>query len=245
MSGGVAEELVVCRALEIGYGGRSILPAFDLTLRRAEFWAVIGRNGSGKTSLLRTVLGLIPPTGGTVTRAPGLRLSYLPQRSNIDEFYPLLAREVVEMGTERGFSFLGFTRKVEAARITRALEAMGVADLAERPFRQLSEGQKQRILFARVAASQADLAILDEPTSAMDMIAEREAFELLDDLRRQQGMTIVIVSHYVGLARSFAAHAVLVDRDAHSVVVGTSDEVFSNRVFRERYGGSLPPDNHA
>jgi zinc transport system ATP-binding protein len=238
-------EIVACRSLEIGYGGKSILPAIDLTVRQREFWAVIGRNGSGKTSLLRTVLGLIPAAHGSITRKPGLRLSYLPQRSSIDELYPLLAREVVEMGVERGFSFLGFTRKMEIGEITRALDAMGVGDLAERPFRQLSEGQKQRILFARVAASRADLAILDEPTSAMDMIAEREAFGLLDDLRRRQGMTIVIVSHYLGLARSFASHAVLVDRDARAVVVGTGDEVFANRIFRERYADSLPRESHA
>jgi zinc transport system ATP-binding protein len=242
---GASRELVTGRGLVIGHARKGILPPIELSLRSAEFWAVIGRNGSGKTTLLRTLLGLAEPVRGEVRRAPGLRISYLPQRSSIDELYPLLAREVVAMGVERHWSFLGFTRKIEAAQVSRALSDMGVSDLSERPFRQLSEGQKQRVLFARVAASQAEVAILDEPTSAMDQIAEREAFVLLDGLRKNQRLAIVVVSHYLGLAREFADHAVLVDRDAGAVVVGSSEEVFSNSMFRARYGTSPPAESDA
>jgi zinc transport system ATP-binding protein len=231
-----AAELVVCRALEVGHAGRSILPPIDLRIARGEFWAVIGRNGSGKTTWLRTVLGLAPQVRGEVRRTPGLRVSYLPQRSTLDELYPLLAREVVAMGSERDWSFLGLKKRIAMEVVKRSLSEMGVLDLAERPFRQLSEGQKQRVLFARVAASSAELAILDEPTSAMDVIAEREAFGLLDDLRRRQNLGIVVVSHYLGLAREFADRAVLLDRDAPAVVVGTCEEIFENQVFQARYG---------
>jgi len=224
------DALVECARLEVGHAGRAILPAIDLSIRRGEFWAVIGRNGSGKTTWLRTVLGLAPPIRGSVLRAAGLRVSYLPQRSTLDELYPLLAREVVAMGAERAW---------------QALAEMGVADLRERPFRQLSEGQKQRVLFARIAASHAELTILDEPTSAMDVIAEREAFELLDELRKRQNLAIVVVSHYLGLARSFADRAVLLDRDAKAVIVGSCEDVFSNQVFRDRYAGSLATERHA
>ena len=232
--------LLRCRSLEVGHRGSPVLPKIDLSIARGELWAIIGRNGSGKTTWLRTVLGLLPPVSGTIERAPDVRLSYLPQRSSLDELYPLLAREVVRMGTLRGWSFFGPRFGGESAEVDGALAEMKVAELADRPFRQLSEGQKQRVLFARIAASNAELALLDEPTSAMDVVAEREAFALLDGLRKTRQMAIIVVSHYLGLVREFADRALLLDRDTPAVVVGTPEEVFNHQVFSERYGESIP-----
>jgi len=232
-----ALELLACRALIVGHAGAALLPPIDLSLRAGEFWAVIGRNGSGKTSWLRTLLGLLEPVSGRVQAAHGaLRISYLPQKSALDELYPLLAREVVAMGIERGWSFLGRGRGKRALEVDRALSEMGALALADRPFHELSEGQKQRVLLARVAASDAQLVILDEPTSAMDAIAEREAFALLDGLRRRRGMTVVVVSHYLGLVQKFADRGLLLDRDTPAIVTGSIDEVFGHSSFRERYG---------
>lgn len=230
-------ELLACRALVVGHAGSALLPPIDLSLRAGEFWAVIGRNGSGKTSWLKTLLGLLSPVSGRVYAPNGrVRLSYLPQKSALDELYPLLAREVVSMGTERGWSFLGRGRGARAHEVDRALSEMDALSLADRPFCQLSEGQKQRVLLARVAASGAELAVLDEPTSAMDAVAEREAFSLLDGLRQRRGMAVVVVSHYLGLVRQFADRGLLLDRDTPAVVTGSIDEVFGHSTFRERYG---------
>lgn len=232
-----ATELLACRALVVGHGAGALLPPIDLSVRAGEFWAVIGRNGSGKTTWFRTLLGLLEPVSGRVhARNGGVRFSYLPQKSALDELYPLLAREVVAMGTERGWSFLGPGRGKRLVEVDRALSEMGALALADRPFRQLSEGQKQRVLLARVAASDAELVILDEPTSAMDAIAEREAFALLDGLRRRRGMAVVVVSHYLGLVRQFADRALLLDRDTPAIVSGSIDEVLGHSFFRERYG---------
>ena len=112
------------------------------------------------------------------------------------------------------------------------------------PFRRLSEGQKQRVLFARLAAARAELALLDEPTSAMDVVAECEAFKLLDGMRKKQRTTIVVVSHYLGVAREYADRVILMDRDTPAVVIGTADEVFSHELFRERYGEPCVHDHH-
>src|SRR5262249_3717496 len=89
--------LVVCKNAEVGYLGQPILPPIDLEIRPAEFWAVIGRNGSGKTTWLKTVLGLLSPVRGKIERKEGMKLTYLPQRKAIDELYPLLARDVVRL----------------------------------------------------------------------------------------------------------------------------------------------------
>jgi zinc transport system ATP-binding protein len=231
------EKLLGCRGLLVGYQGRAILPPVDLTICRGELWAVIGRNGAGKTTWLRTLLGLLTPIGGEVAHERrGLKLSYLAQRQTFDDLYPLRAGDVVGMGLERGASFLALQRGAAQARVMRALSLVGASELVARPFRQLSEGQKQRVLFARVAASEPDLAVLDEPTSAMDLVAEREALELLQRLRRELGMAIVIVSHYLGLAREFADRALLLDRELEQVVSGTPRTVLEHELFKKRYG---------
>ncbi|MFZ5893911.1 MAG: metal ABC transporter ATP-binding protein [Myxococcota bacterium] len=231
------EPLLSCRELVVGYRGAALLPPISLSLRRGEIWAVIGRNGSGKTSFMKTILALQPPVSGEVRRERSdLKLAYVAQRQAYDDFYPLLARDVVGMGLERNRTFWRRPRADRGERIQRALSLCGASELAERPFRQLSEGQKQRVLFARVAVGEPDLALLDEPTSAMDVVAERESFELITRLAAELSLCIVLVSHYLGVVCRFADRALLLDRELGSVVQGTPDSVLSHDSFRVRYG---------
>jgi len=233
----VGLELLVCRDLRIGRGGEALLPPFDLTVRAGELWAVIGRNGSGKTTLLRTLLGLLPPVSGSVTLGrPNLKFAYLSQRAGLDEFYPLLGEDVVAMGCERGWSFARPRGKDLRQRVERALSEMGTQQFGLEPYGSLSDGQKQRVMFTRLAVSDAELLLADEPTSAMDMVAEREAFRLLDRIRHERGLGIVIASHFLGLAQRLADRVVLLDRDAPAVVIGTPGEVFAHAGFRDNYG---------
>jgi zinc transport system ATP-binding protein len=227
--------LLSCAALRVGYGGRAILPPIDLAIGPGEFWVVLGRNGSGKTTLFRTLLGLQAPISGTVSRgAHDLRFAYVPQRTAFDPLVPMLAREVVRQGCERGLSVLA-PRVARPPIVRSSLEEVHAWDLAERSFRSLSEGQKQRVLLARLIASEAHLALLDEPTAAMDAVAEREAFGYLDELRRKRATTIVVVSHYLGVAHAYADHAVFLDNEASEVVVGEPGEVVCHPAFRLRY----------
>ena len=235
MTSDALQPLLRCAGLKIGHQ-RPILPPIDLTLGAGELWSIIGRNGSGKTTWFRTVLGLLEPQGGRVELLRSdLRLSYIPQRTSYDDLYPVRARDVVAMGTDRRWSFLT-PRMREPHEVTSALAEVGATELAHRPFRSLSEGQKQRVLLARLVASRAEIALLDEPTAAMDAVAEREAFALMERLRRTHGITIVVVSHYLGAAREFADRALLIDREAQAVVSGLPGDVFSHPVFLERYG---------
>jgi zinc transport system ATP-binding protein len=237
--------LLQCRQLVVGHGGRGILPPVDIDIRPGQLWAVIGRNGAGKTTWLRTLLGLLPPVSGALAfpgRAP--RLSYLAQRQTFDPHYPLRVRDVVAMGTDRGSCWFARPR-AQAALVDASLQQVGASELAQRPFRELSEGQKQRVLFARVAAAQPDLAVLDEPTSAMDLVAEQEAWQLLQRLRQEAGLALIVVSHYVGLAGRYADQIVFLDRESSAAVVGTPREVFAHSLFRQRYGDSHEPQRSA
>ena len=230
-----------CADLVVGYGDQALLPPINLELKAGEFLAVIGRNGSGKTTFIRTALGIIPPLRGSATRPTHSRLSYLPQRAAFDELYPVHCRDVVAMGIERGWSFIRPRPKEVDSRIDRALEEMEINELSHTPFRQLSEGQKQRVLFARLIASEAELAFLDEPTSAMDEVAEREAYSYLARLQHHHKTTIVVVSHYLGVAREFSDRVLLLDRDTPDVVLGEPDDVFHSKSFAARYSDRPPP----
>lgn len=227
--------LYTCDRLEIGYGRAPLLPPISLSVGRGEFWAVVGRNGSGKTTWFRTLLGLQPPVGGTVIHPGGPpRATYIPQRQGYDPIYPLTAAQVVAMAVDRGWSFTRPRAGGDAVRA--ALAEVGAAELASRTFRSLSEGQKQRVLLARLVAAEADVAFLDEPTAAMDRVAEREALALLDRVRARHGTTIVVVSHDLAVARAYADHCLFLDRATQHLAVGTPAEVFQHPGFRERYG---------
>jgi zinc transport system ATP-binding protein len=230
-------ERLRCVQLQVGHGGRAILPPIDLAMRRGELWAVVGRNGTGKTTWLRTLLGLIAPVAGSLQRRAGLRVSYAAQHVRFDPLFPALCRDVVAMAADRAWSFAR-PRLFEPRAVRPALERAGAWALADRPFRALSEGQQQRVLLARMIASQPELALLDEPTSAMDAVAEREALAVLDELRKERGTTVVMVSHYLGLVRELADRVLLLDGSAGAVVIGTPHEVLDHEAFRRNYAHS-------
>jgi manganese/iron transport system ATP-binding protein len=209
-----------------------------MAIRGGETWALVGRNGSGKSTYLRTLLGLLPPLAGEVVwRKPAARRVYLAQGTDLEASYPLLARDVVALGAEYGTSFLNFRAHTRAKRrAEQALERLGVGDLGGLPFRDLSLGQKQRVSFARLAVARVDLAVLDEPTSAMDSVAEREALEMLRRIQRETGVALLLVSHFLGLVRDFADRVLFFDRDGSHVVAGSPLEVFSDPAFVASYG---------
>ncbi|MFH1812485.1 MAG: metal ABC transporter ATP-binding protein [Pseudomonadota bacterium] len=217
----------------VGWQGKPLLPPVDLGIRQGDFWAVIGRNGSGKSTWFKTLLGLTPPIAGSVDWVrTGVALSYVPQRNDFDPLYPATAWDVVTMGTQRGLGFL-WPRHPRAARdrVERAFEAAEAVALKHMAFCDLSEGQKQRVMLARVVASEPVLALLDEPTAAMDVRAEEETLQLIDRLRRQYNMGVVIVSHFLGVAARYAEHVMLVDKEHQSVRVGPPAEVLSHVDF--------------
>ncbi len=232
-----SEPLLALRGVRVGYGGRAILPALDLEVRRGEVWALVGRNGAGKTTLMRTMLGLLPPVEGPVATAPGLRRAYVPQRGDFDLRVPARVIDFARGGADVGWSFLRpWHSAAERARVTDALERTDTARLAHRAFATLSEGQKQRVLIARALCSVPALLVLDEPTSAMDAANEAAVFALIDRLRRDLQVAIVIASHRLSFVPRYASHIALVDRDDGVALTGPATEIMDGPVFRHRYG---------
>jgi zinc transport system ATP-binding protein len=230
-----------CERLVVGHGGRGLLPPCDLDLRRGKLTMVLGRNGSGKTTFFRTVLGLLPPVSGAVRRQPGVRVAYVGQGISLDRILPLRARDVVAWGLLSGWSFLSRRNGRAEAACARALAEAGAAELADRPFRDLSEGQKQRVLLARMLAAEPHVGFLDEPTAAMDAVAEEQAIAHLARLAHERDMAIVVISHVLGLASRFADDVVFLDRDDGVIVTGPPATVFEHPSFRRQFGSLEVP----
>jgi zinc transport system ATP-binding protein len=212
-----SSSLIACRRLVVGHRGRGLLPPFDLSIGAGELMIVVGRNGSGKTTFARTLLGLVAPVAGSVTAAAS-RLAYVPQVAAIDPAIPLRVKDLVGWGRLRGWDSIG--------------------DLRNHRLSELSGGQLQRVLLARMLAGDAQLAVLDEPTAAMDALSELAAFRRLRELAHERGIGIVIVTHEVAVAAPFADSIAFFDPDhgQGQVLVGAAGVVASNPRFCALFG---------
>ena len=231
-------EVLKIDGLEVGYGRTAILPPVHLTVRRGEMWAVLGHNGGGKTTLLRTLLGLLPRVGGGIVWASGRRhVGYVPQRSSVDADLPARTIDVVRKGLHQDWSFLNPLGWLgQGATVDRAMRDTRTPPLRSRQFGTLSEGEKQRVLMAQALVSDPPMLILDEPTSAMDLNAERATFELLEGLRRDRNLAVMLVSHHLAVVAEYASHVLLVDKDARFLLSGTVEEVAAHPAWQERFG---------
>jgi ABC-type Mn2+/Zn2+ transport system ATPase subunit len=227
--------LVRLEEVAIGYAGRAVLAGVTLTVERGDFLGVVGPNGGGKTTLLRTLLGVLPPVRGRRVQPAPLRVGYVPQRDHVEALWPITVSEVVLMGR---YALVGPGRRVGAEdrrHATAALGRLAIADLAGRPFRTLSGGQRQRTLIARALAAEPQLLALDEPTSGMDPSAELAAMDILADLRRTEPLAVIMVSHRLEAVANYANRLAFVDRDQALWRVGTLDEMLQPELLSALY----------
>jgi len=225
--------------LRVGYDKRAILPPISAMIAPGELWAVIGPNGAGKSTFVRTLLGLQPPVAGRVERAPGLRMSYVPQQSALDTIFPISVAEFVLMGRQAPGQFFGLSSRADRDAARAALEEVEAADLARRQLRDLSGGQRQRVLIARAIASRAALFLLDEPTSALDIAAEQQVMELIGSLRARHDTAVVMVTHLVEDGLERADRALLLDRDHGVALAATAAEMRASTTFAHISGRAL------
>src|SRR3989338_2650133 len=176
------------RRLVVGYQGKAILPPIDLEIRRAENWVVVGRNGSGKSTLLKTLLRLLAPVDGEVIRPAGIEVSYVAQRHHIEPTVPMRGVDLAAMGRDQDWSFLNpFKTPDSQADVVEAIQRVGATSFAGKRFDAMSGGQQQKIMLAGAFVWNPAVMILDEPTAAMDVVAERATLDVLGQLRKDLG----------------------------------------------------------
>lgn len=231
-----APVVLSARALRPGYANTAILPPISFDLRAGEIWALFGPNGGGKSSLLRTLLGLQAPIAGEVIRS-NVRTSAVPQRQRVDPLIPGRALDFVRAGADRRWSFLRpFTSSEGRAAVEGAIDDAEVRSILHQPYDELSEGQKQRVLIARALASQPGLLALDEPTSAMDPFHEEAVFRLLEKVAASRNLGVLVASHHMHILTECAQNAIYVDRERNLVLSGPFEEVAAHPVVIARYG---------
>jgi len=246
-------DLIQFDNVTLGYRQRVVLRELRFTIRAGEFFGIVGANGSGKTTILRALLGILKPQSGQIigylpaggvlpeggrvvlSETPGaMRFGYVPQRGVLDEMYPLTGRDIVMMSRAAVCGPLQWPGAADRQVVQAALEQVGAGELADRPFRALSGGQKQRLLIARALASESRLLVLDEPTDGMDLEGQRSILDLIARLRAESGITVVYVTHRLNELANVVQRLLLLH--AGQVRVGTADEVLTSEVLSAVYG---------
>ncbi len=206
---------LTCQNLAVGYEGRAVLENLNFSVCPGDYLCIVGENGSGKSTLMKTILGLQPPVWGKVLTGDGLRknkIGYLPQQTPVQRDFPASVREIVLSGCQGRCGDRPFYSKGEKQLAQTAMERMQVAALAKRCYRTLSGGQQQRVLLARALCAAQNMLLLDEPVSGLDPKVTGEMYGLIQRLNREDGVTILMISHDITAALTYASHILHVGR---------------------------------
>ena len=230
--------LIKLENASIGYDKREFFTSINLSIQQGEFWGIIGPNGGGKTTLLKTILGLIPPVSGKVRYREDkpLTFGYVPQRENFDHIFPISVAEFVAMGRYIRIPFGRRVKKEDWKIVMSSLERVEIPHLKDRPFRSLSGGEKQRSLLAHALAGEPDLLILDEPTASMDIKGETAIMELIRRIKEKENLTVLMVSHFLNTVARFADHVAVIDKDSGVFSSGNLEEVFRGETLSMIFG---------
>ena len=234
------EAAVEFSSAAVARGGRTIWEHGDFSVPHGSLVVVIGPNGSGKTTLLRVILGLLPLSAGkvrvlgTTPRRGDPRIGYVPQNYTATVGNAVRARDLVALGLAGGRWGLSRLTATERHRVESTIESVGATAFADRRMSTLSGGQQQRIAIAQALVSEPDLLLLDEPLANLDMRNQNEVVELLDAIRADGQMTVIVVAHDLNPLLSVLTGAVyLLDGHPHYDEI---DEVVDENLLTHLYG---------
>jgi ABC-type Mn2+/Zn2+ transport system ATPase subunit len=210
-------------------------------LQAGERLAIVGPNGAGKSTLLKIIAGVLTPTSGTVqifgAKPSGhICIAYIPQRSQVDWNFPVTVADVVMMGRVGQLGLFRNPKDKDWELVRRALETVRLSEFAKRQISQLSGGQQQRMFIARALAQQAELMLMDEPLTGLDVKSQDEVFEILDRLKAD-GVTVMVSLHDLQMAAERFDRVMLLHR--RMLGVGTPAEVLTPENLLAAYGGHL------
>lgn len=227
---------IECTGLCVGYDSKVIADNLNFSVSAGDYLCITGENGSGKSTLMKTLLGLLAPLGGQLEFGEGVsgnEIGYVPQQSPVRQDFPASVREVVTSGCLARTGILPFRSRERRALADDAMEKMHIAALADRCYRELSGGQRQRVLLARALCATRKIILLDEPTSGLDPAVSAEMYRLIRSLNRDDGVTVIMITHDISAALKYADNILCLDRE---VFFGTRDE------YLKSHGGIPAPD---
>ncbi|MBQ4207664.1 MAG: metal ABC transporter ATP-binding protein [Clostridia bacterium] len=213
-------ELLRLTDVSVGYEGKPVASHLSLTLSQGDYLCIVGENGAGKSTLMKTLLGLRTPLSGTIAFSDAIahnEIGYLPQQTQVQRDFPATVWEVVLSGCLNRSGLRPFYSKAQRQAALQWLERLDIAHLKNRSYRALSGGQQQRVLLARALCATKKLLVLDEPVAGLDPIVTADLYALIQRINREEGATIIMVSHDIAAALQYATHI---------LQVGGSDSFF-------------------
>lgn len=227
--------------LNVRYDHATALEDVSFQLERGERVAVVGPNGAGKSTLFKVIAGVLQPTSGVVNisgHVPGghICIAYLSQRSNVDWTFPVSVADVVMMGRIGKLGVFRWPKSSDWDYVHQCLDDVGLLPLAERQISELSGGQQQRMFIARALAQEAEIMLMDEPLSGLDVQSQEDIYAILDELRRRS-VTVMVATHDLDQAATHFDRAMLLN---HRLLgFGQPGEVFTTERLVTAYGGHL------
>jgi len=232
------------------YGKAPILEELSFSVPKGDFFIVIGPNGSGKTTLMKIISGLLKHRKGHLkildrpihryTRKELARtIAFVPQTTSVD--FPFTVMEVVLMGRSPHLGMLGLEKEEDLEAAEQALAFTGMDHLADRKMDQLSGGEQQRVFIARAICQEPQIMLLDEPTASLDLAHQSRVMDLMEKLKKDKGVTIVMVSHDVNLAAMYGDRLILL-KQGQIISSGLPKEVLTYGTLEEAYGCTLLVD---
>ena len=227
--------------LTAGYGGVPVIEDITFELACGERVAVVGPNGAGKSTLLLTLAGLLPATHGEVAiygheAGVHVHISFVPQRSRVDWTFPVDLADVVMMGRVGRLGLFRWPRARDWDYVRGCLEAVGMREMAHRQIGELSGGQQQRVFIARALAQEAELMLMDEPFTGLDVTSQEDVLRTLEELRRRN-VTLMVTTHDLALAAERFDRVMLLN---HRLIgLGAPPAVLTDERLAKAYGGHL------
>jgi iron complex transport system ATP-binding protein len=236
--------------LSHSFGENLVLQNITFQIPSKDFFIIIGPNGSGKTTLMKVISGILKPQNGRVVimdrsidqyhrKALARTIAFVPQMLSVD--FPFTVTEMVLMGRSPYLGILGLEEEKDMEIARQAIAFTGMENLAHRKLDQLSGGEQQRVFIARAICQEPDVMLLDEPTASLDLAYQVRIMDLMERLKNEKGITIVMVSHDVNLAAMYADHLLLL-HDGQVLCQGLPDEVLTYKTLEEAYGCTLLVD---
>ena len=207
--------LLTCENLSIGYGSHIIQKDLNITITSGEYFVITGENGTGKSTLIKTILGFQKPLAGSITFSKELdacSIGYLPQQNASLKDFPATVREIVLSGRQGNLGLFPFYTKQDKTIVLQNMQKLGIEHLADKSFYELSGGQQQRVLLARALCAAKDMLLLDEPVKGFDAKITQTMYEDIEQLNKN-GMTIIMITHDLAAAERYGTQVLRLTRD--------------------------------